>query len=968
MTVTPQTAVFPSDVSAPWGLPAYLTRFIGRAGELREIARMLATTRLLTLTGAGGSGKSRLAREAAACLGAEFASVGWVDLAPITDPTLVAQQVITALRFPDRLSATVVESLVTCIGDGHVLIVLDNCEHLIDSCASLMERLLHECPRLCVLATSREALGISGETAWLVPELAGGDAVLLFVERAQAALPSFTATEGNIAALSEICRRLDGIPLAIELAAARIRVLSPEQIADRLGDAFKLLTTGSRTALPRHRTLRGTMDWSYGLLDDREQRLLRRLSVFAGTFGLAAAEAVCSGAPLDVEDILDGVAALVDKSLVVMESGDAEARYHLLETVRQYGVELLTESRELPEYRVRHAEYFLNFAERITPLLIGGEHEPGLVARVSPDFDNMRAASAWALNEPNRAAEALRFADGLFWYWYCMGFWLKSGQLREGRQYVTAALSRASEVQADQPLLVARALLASGLIAIAEGDNEHARDELTTSLSIAREHGDDVLRAYVLAKLGGTYLMLGNQAKAMELLGEGYELSQHFPPQMVSSFVGFWRGCAAMDSGDLELARAMIDHCVELGRTLQHRTIFAHASTQRGRLMLLEGKPEEAFGHLREAIRVHVDMGDVWGLAIDFDCMVFLIAARGRPFDAVRLMGAVDQLRRRAGMATPSIEHDKREQVIVASKQELGPEFDRAYDEGGALSMEDVVALAYDAGGTQTAEYRAPVFDSEPELVESSGPAMRVLALGALQVFVDNEPIDAAAWGSARSRELLVYLLLHPEGRSKEQVGLAFWPEASTAQVRNNVHVTLHRLRKALRNPDWIFAVNDRYRVDPSIVLEFDVTTFERDVVAARKALARNEDGAVAALERTLSLYRSDLLDGEPVCDWHIPFRDRLQRQFVDALMALGARHTSEGRHAKAADVYRRVLARDDLHEEAALALMRAHTRLGERAQALRYYRRFAERMQRELETEPGGELAHLYEELKERS
>jgi two-component SAPR family response regulator len=242
---------------------------------------------------------------------------------------------------------------------------------------------------------------------------------------------------------------------------------------------------------------------------------------------------------------------------------------------------------------------------------------------------------------------------------------------------------------------------------------------------------------------------------------------------------------------------------------------------------------------------------------------------------------------------------------------------------------------------------------------------MRVLGLGPLQVFVNGEMIDSVAWGSARPRELLLYLLMHPEGRTKEQVGLVFWPEASSAQLRNSFHVTLHRLRKALTHPEWIGVVNDRYRVDPAIVAEFDVATFEREIVMARRALNRRETGAAASLERTLSLYRGDFLDGEPAGDWHIEHRDRLQRQFIDGLMELGLHHSTDDRHAKAAEIYRRVLARDELHEDAALALMQSLAALGERAQAMRFYQRFAETMRRELEAEPGDELVELFDELK---
>ena len=421
-------------------LPVQLTRFVGRDSELLELERLLAGTRLLTLTGAGGSGKTRLARELAAHTAHDYARVSWVELASLTDPHLLAQEVATTLRVPDRIGAPLIESIVAAIGSSQILIVLDNCEHIVDACASLVEQLLRSCPRLRIVATSREALGVASETAWLVPPLAGSEAVQLFVERAQASMPSFAQTDANATSLADICRRLDGIPLAIELAAARVRVLSPEQIAHRLDDAFRLLTVGSRTAIPRHRTLRNTMDWSYALLNEREQGLLRRLAVFSGTFSLEAAEDVCSGDTLEAEDILDGVAALVDKSLVVMEPGDGVARYRLLETVRQYGLDRLGEHDELSRYQARHAAHFLDFAERMGPHLVGGEDQPGLVARMSLEHDNLRAAAAWVANEPSRADDALRFADVLFWYWYGRGYWYGTGQFREAREYIATAL------------------------------------------------------------------------------------------------------------------------------------------------------------------------------------------------------------------------------------------------------------------------------------------------------------------------------------------------------------------------------------------------------------------------------------------------------------------------------------------------------------------------------------------------
>lgn len=957
-------------------LPVHLTRFIGRTTELQEISRILAGTRLLTLTGAGGSGKTRLAREAAAVAAPDFMNIGWTDLAPITEPALVPQQVATALRLPDRVAESAVESLSASIRKEPTLLILDNCEHLIDACAALVERLLRECPRLTVLATSREALGVPSETAWLVPPLAGSEAIQLFIERAQAALPSFSAgSEADETTLSDICRRLDGIPLAIELAAARVRVLSPDQIAGRLNDAFRLLTGGSRTALPRHRTLRGTMDWSYSLLDFREQCLLRRLAVFAGSFSLEAAEAVCAGAPLEVEDILDGVAALVDKSLVVMEAGDGIARYYLLETVKQYGIELLNEASELEQYRARHGEYFLMFAERNAPRLVGGEHDVGMLARIGKDHDNLRVASIWALHDPSRTTEALRFADALFWFWYSLSYWLKSGQFREARQYTDAALARGDGGDLD---LYARTLRSSGLIALAQGENERARDDLSRSYEMVKDSDDAPLKAYILSKLSAAYLMLGDGDKAMELVNQAHELSKTFKPQMVHAFVMYWRGHAASVLGNSALAREMWEFNAELAQTLSHRTILAHSASQLGRLLLLEGNQSEAFGRLSDAMRIHMDIGDAWGLANDIDGFANLAMARGRAIDGVRLIGAVDNLRERMALGMPATEKPQRERIVAAGKRELGDAYASIYEEGKRLSMEQVAKLANDAGGMRTADYRVQVFNGAAPLplpgigtgivdapVKST---LRVLGLGPLQVFVNDEAVDSAAWGSARPRELLVYLLMHPEGRTKEQVGVVFWPEASSAQLRNSFHVTLHRLRKALRNPDWITVSNDRYRVDPAAVAEFDVAGFETDVAMARRALKRGENGAVAALERALSLYRGDFLDGEPAGDWHLEHHDRLQRTFVDGLMELGTHLSEEDRHAKAADIYRRVLTRDDVHEDAALALMQSLALLGERAPAIRFYQKFAERLRVELEAEPGDEMTELYEHLKEGS
>ena len=964
-TSAPASASTLSNQTHASDLPVHLTRFIGRGHELTELGRLIGTTRLLTLTGAGGSGKTRLAREVAASEAGKYGRIAWVDLAPITDPTTIAREVATSLHIPDR-GGRPTEALVATIADTSMLLVLDNCEHLVDATAELVEQLLRSCPRLSILATSREALGIPSETAWLVPPLDNAEAIQLFVERAQASLASFELTDANASPVRDICRRLDGIPLAIELAAARVRVLSPEQIASRLNDAFRLLTTGSRTALPRQRTLRGTMDWSYGLLEHREQALLCRLAVFAGSFSLEAAESVCVGDPLEAEDILDGVAALVDKSLLVMNAGETAARYHLLETVRQYGLERLSEHGGLAPYQARHAHHYLEFAERFAPLLIGGEHEPGLLARIAVEHDNLRDASVWAAADPARAEQALRFADALFWYWYGTGYWYGSGQFTQARDQIAKALASAPDAD---PLLRARALAADGLSALAQGDYEDSRQSFETSLTLFRAHGDATSIAFVLSKLGASYIMLGDTVLAGTLLNESYEIAKPLPLSILHSFIRFWRGWAAIVRGELQLAREMFEDGVRFGRQISHRTSFAHSCAMLGKVLCKLGEYDEAYARLSDGLRIHLEIGDGWGLALDLEGLAGLAMARDRYVDGVRLMGAVDALRERIAIALPASDRGERERLTSLARAQLGGHFDRLYDEGRLMSMEEVSQIAAEAGGLRTAEYQVPVLGDASVVVPPAAPAavdtLRVLALGPLQVFVGSDAIDTTVWGSARPRELLVYLLMHPDGRTKEQVGLAFWPEASAAQLRNSFHVTLHRLRKALRNPDWITLTNERYRVDPDVLTEFDVAEFEREVVAARRGLKRREDGAAAVLERALARFRGDFLDGEPAGDWHLEHRDRLQRLFVDALMELGDLHLSEDRLQKAADSYRRVIARDDLNEDATRALMRCYARVGDRSQALRLYQRFAERLRKELEAEPEEDTRELYDEIR---
>jgi predicted ATPase len=399
-----------------------LTSFVGRQAEIKGIREALADNRLVTLTGAGGAGKTRLAVQVAAQIAPAYADGVWyVDLAPITDPDVVPVAVARVLGLPDQPGQPTTELLRRFVRDRQMLMLLDNCEHLLDASAELITRLLGSCPRLTLLTTSREPIGVPSEVSWRVPSLSLADeAIELFSDRARRAKPNFRVTADNAETVTEICRRLDGLPLAIELAAARIRALSPTEILHSLHDAFRLLTGGARTAVRRQQTLRASVDWSHALLSEPEQVLFRRLAVFLGGFELDAVQAVGGG---ERYQVLDQLTLLVDKSLVVADDGPQGTRYRLLETVRQYAQEKLHESREGNDIRNRHRDHYTAMAVMLTAPA-DGDHQRRLEL-LETEIDNLRAAFAWSLESADTEL-ALTLASSL------QPLWLTRGRLQEG--------------------------------------------------------------------------------------------------------------------------------------------------------------------------------------------------------------------------------------------------------------------------------------------------------------------------------------------------------------------------------------------------------------------------------------------------------------------------------------------------------------------------------------------------------
>jgi predicted ATPase/class 3 adenylate cyclase/DNA-binding CsgD family transcriptional regulator len=571
-------------------LPVQLTSFVGREAEMNDVRQILACNRLVTLTGAGGVGKTRLAVQVAAQLAGEFGDAVWlVDLAPITDPDLVAVAVIRALGLPDQPGRATMDTLLRFIGDRRMLLVLDNCEHLLDACAALVVALLGGCPAVRVVATSREPIGVAGEVSWRVPSLSLADeAIELFTDRARQVRPDFRLTDDNAATAAAICRRLDGMPLAIELAAARVRVLSLTEIRDSLHDPFRLLTGGTRTAVRRQQTLRASVDWSHALLTEPERILFRRLAVFMGGFDLDAAQAVAGGDEVESYQVLDLLTLLVDKSLVVAESTSGRTRYRLLETMRQYGLEKLSESGQADAVRARHRDYYTAVAALLdTPAPTDREQR---LEQAEIEIDNLRAAFAWS-REHSDIELASQLASSL------QPLWLARGRIREGLTWFDAALADQNAHPADvAPAVRAVALADYAMLdryAGATDSTELARE----ALAIAREVDDPAVLARALFASSNAY-----NPEAGESLAEAIGLARAIDDGWRLSHILFSQAFRAVLAGDPIAVRAAAEEGRGLAEAMGDRFVSRACRWSLGIAQGMNGDVVGAVAQLREVV------------------------------------------------------------------------------------------------------------------------------------------------------------------------------------------------------------------------------------------------------------------------------------------------------------------------------------------------------------------------------
>ncbi len=724
----------------PNNLPRQLTSFIGREREMEEVKRLLTTNSLLTLTGAGGCGKTRLALQSAADLVETFPDGVWlVELAALPDPGLVLQAVASTLGVRDSLARSLADNVLDFLRSKALLLLLDNCEHLLSACARLSQTLLQGCPHLRILATSQEELGVAGEALYLVPSLSLPDlarlpsrerltqyeAVRLFVERAILSQPRFTLTDGNASVVAQICHRLDGIPLAIELAAARVKVLSVEQVAARLDDRFRLLTGGSRTAPPRHQTLRAALDWSYELLSEQERTLLRRLAVFAGGFTLEAVEAVCAGSGLDQPDILDLLTQLVDKSLVVFDAQRDQVRYRLLETVRLYGFDRLRESGEEKVFRQQHRDWYLSLVEKAEPALQGSEQLVWL-NQLEVEHDNLRAALEWSKIDEDGALAGLRLAGALWRFWEMRGYW------SEGREWLEATLSKSAGLVAPERV---KALNGAAYLTFYQGDFVRAQALGEESLALSRQVGDKRPTASCLNILGLQACRLENYGQAAALGGESLALSREVGDKWAVAHALLVLGLVARGQGNHEQATTLLEDALSRFQALGDKRGGAITLNSLGLVLRDRGDYDRATALLEDTLARLRELGDKWGSAFALSnlaivawnqrnyaraadlfkeslilrselrekrgiatCLVGLAgvaAAQAHAERAAVLFGAAEALREAIGVHLPPFIRDEYARHVADAKATLdAATFANAWARGRTMALEPSVAYA----------------------------------------------------------------------------------------------------------------------------------------------------------------------------------------------------------------------------------------------------------------------------------
>lgn len=980
-------------------LPAPRTELIGREEDVAGVVAALRGSRLLTLTGSGGTGKTRLAL--AALTAAPQLAPGatwWIELAGISSPEL-ARVTAAVLGVADSPGISPFDAVVNRLGSDAALLALDNCEHLAAACAELVDDLLDCCPGVRILATSREPLAVAGETIWpvgpltLPPAVAGATAAAvadsaagrLFEQRARAVLPTFQLSDQIAPAVARVCRRLDGLPLAIELAAARMRVLSVEQIAAGLDDVLGLLAGGSRSAPPRQQSLRGALDWSHDLLSEPERAVFRRLSVFPGSFDLAAATQTTTGGTVAHGEIFDLLTALVDRSLVGVRRVGDQVRYRLLATVRDYAAQQLAAAGEQTPVRRAHLEHYCQLAERIEPLVTGPGQAQHL-DQLEAEANNLRLALAFGRDAAEEdmtpdMATGIRLAATL---WPLCNL---RGHYAEGREWMdwAATVDRHAPAQ-----LRAKALRGSGSLAALQCDYAAAARRINAALHLYRELGDHAGEASAVHVLGSVARERGRYPRAEALHNEGLQLSagtgdrlgvarahgylgfaawlqghwgvarEHLQPALAEfrdlgepegiawSLISL--GTVAHYTDDSEQAETLLVEAHELSRKVNYPEGIAWSSHQRG-LLALRRAGRGAEDLLRDSLALHRDLGDRWRTASALADVARAALADDRPAHAVTLLGGAARIRDEIGSTVAPCERDDHAVVTKGARDAIGPEpYAAALAQGRNLALDDLLVQ------TAAAKRSSP---SRPATRPTA--SLRIQTLGAAAVQLGDRTLTPADWGYVKPRELLMLLATSPP-QTKAQLGTALWPATSGPQLRNAFHTALRDLRRALGDSGWIAFSAGRYRLNRSREPQIDVTEFEDALAAAR--CSETPQAALPHLQRAITTYTGDFLPDLTDHEWVHARSDELRRAYGSALSGTARLLTAAGRNREATTVLRRAVAHEPYDESAYRQLMTCLAHLGEPARAAQLYHQLTKRLARELGVAPSAETTKIYHQL----
>jgi non-specific serine/threonine protein kinase len=688
-------------------LPAELTSFVGRRREMAELKRMLGVSRLVTLTGVGGAGKTRLAVRAAAA-NARFHTDGvwFADLAELEDGTLLVQTIMSALGLHDRRSGEAANILEDFLADKDLLLVLDNCDHLRDECGILAEALLRRAPGLQILGTSRHTLGVTGEHVFQVPPLAVPEdvatiepdavahyeALNLFVERAQAVSPSFRLTESTVRATAAICQRLDGIPLAIELAAARLRAMSVHDLLDRLDDRFQVLVGGSPSALPRHRTLRELIGWSWDLCSDEQRSVWARTAVLSSSFDLAAAEAICAWEPLDRSAVLDAVSALVDKSILIAQDHGGRVRYRMLETIRQYGLEQLDAAGQTSEMRERHRAHYAAVARDAGKGWFS-DQQATLLSQLRVEQNHLRVALDTSFETAALVDSGLDLVSDL---WF---FWIATGQTHEARGWLERGLGAGSAPSSSRT----RAMVMCAYLCVQQEDLDTAAPLIEEALRSAARDRDSTNQAWAVQVQGMVALCGGDLAGAEQFFDdalEAHRVSQDVPGVVDAIF--FLAALCAL-RGDLVRAEALYREAVITCESHGENWTKGYLLWGLGLVAWQGGDADRATAHVRSALRIGRYLNELWAIAFCLEFLAWTSCSVGEYDRAAQLLGGARELWRRVGWrhAGVPLYYGMRElthyhdECVTQLGERLGPEkLEGVLLRGAALTLEELIFQA----------------------------------------------------------------------------------------------------------------------------------------------------------------------------------------------------------------------------------------------------------------------------------